>query len=127
MWAKWAAAALGRQLAADMEQDPALISYTPLRAWTEIVVKHVSFLLLFHRATRTHRRLQLCHHEKVHAGLVNVHTRMRRWGTGSDVCSPVCSPMKQANPRYIFFGSKAHVFGDHPDIRESSATSRNGT
>lgn len=42
IWAKWAASALGRQLAASMEQDPALTSHIPLRNWVDTVVKHVS-------------------------------------------------------------------------------------
>lgn len=45
IWARWAAAALGRQLAASMEQDPALTSQVPLRNWIDTVVKHVSTLL----------------------------------------------------------------------------------
>ncbi|CAL8464776.1 g4311 [Coccomyxa elongata] len=40
IWARWAAAALGRQLAASLEQDPALTSHVPLRTWIDTVVKH---------------------------------------------------------------------------------------
>ena len=45
IWARWAATALGRQLAASMEQDPALTSHVPLRNWIDTVVKHVGPLI----------------------------------------------------------------------------------
>lgn len=41
VWAKWAARALGRQLQAAMEHDPALTSHTGLRNWADTVVKQV--------------------------------------------------------------------------------------